>query len=223
MNNNDKCMPKLTELNAQLVALDKSDAGDDNAAIVASDEDETSSESSVASAEEASETSHENCTSCDSKYRRSEIFLTLCGHHYCPGCLHTLFDLSIKNETLFPTRCCQVSIPLDSARPFLSATLAQKFLEKRLELSTPDRTYCSRSTCSSFIPPAEISTWTSTATCFQCLTATCTICKGPAHDGNCPPDVRTQLVLDVARQQGWQRCYNCRHLVERDNGCNQIT
>jgi hypothetical protein len=30
-------------------------------------------------------------------------------------------------------------------------------------------------------------------------------------------------VLEAARENGWQRCNNCRRLVELDMGCNHMT
>ncbi|PVH71728.1 hypothetical protein DL98DRAFT_387736, partial [Cadophora sp. DSE1049] len=32
-----------------------------------------------------------------------------------------------------------------------------------------------------------------------------------------------QQVLQAADENGWQRCYSCRRLVELDIGCNHIT
>jgi hypothetical protein len=48
------------------------------------------------------------------------------------------------------------------------------------------------------------------------------VCKAN-HTGDCPEDVGLQQVLDAAQEYGWQRCYNCRRVVELDIGCNHIT
>ena len=123
-------------------------------------------------------------------------------------------------RTLFPTRCCRRGIPLTSAKLYLKPAFVCKFEQKTIEFKSPHRTYCSLSTCSSFI------TWVSItgeqATCTVCGTITCTICKSDAHSGDCPEDTATQQLLETAREEGWQLCYNCRRLVELDAGCNHM-
>ena len=210
---------------ARLTALYVSDASDETSMLAASGEDEASDESlQLASlTSNPSQSIQYECVSCTEFKRDFEILQTPCGHHYCQVCLSALFDQSTKDETLFPPRCCREIITLDSARLYVSTALAQNFSEKSLEFGSPDRTYCSQPTCASFIPPASISSETSTATCILCHTSTCTICKGTSHDDDCPEDVGMQLILGVAREQGWQRCYNCRRFVELNTGCNHIT
>lgn len=160
------------------------------------------------------------CTICDSNTPLSNVFQTPCGHHYCQECLHTLFEMSTSDENLFPPRCCRQKIPLPTARLYLSPKLVQTFEKKSIEFKTSDRTYCSQPTCSTFIASAHIAG--EQATCTACTTKTCTICKNESHDGDCPEDTATQQVLDTAREQGWQRCYNCRRVVELDVGCNHM-
>jgi len=163
---------------------------------------------------------HRQCTACDQKKPLFDIFQTPCGHHYCKECLRTLFELSTTDETLFPPRCCRQEIPLECVKRYLSPPLLHTFALKSIEFKTSDRTYCYRPACSSFIAPVNITG--ERATCPVCGTHTCTICKSNAHDGDCPEDTATQQVLETAREQGWQRCYNCRRLVELDVGCNHM-
>jgi len=61
------------------------------------------------------------------------------------------------------------------------------------------------------------------ATCPDCSTVTCTLCKAASHRGDCPADTVLQQVLQTADENRWQRCYSCRRLVELDIGCNHIT
>ncbi len=163
------------------------------------------------------------CISCGEQRHDSEVFQTLCTHYHCQQCLNTLFELSTRDETLFPPRCCRQVISVTSIRLYLDANLVQRFEEKSIEFTTPNRVYCSRPTCSAFIPPANITTTTSTATCSVCFAATCTICRGNTHNGNCPEDVEIQLTLDTAQEQGWQRCHECGAMIELDIGCYHIT
>lgn len=161
------------------------------------------------------------CISCNSGTSSSDVFWSACGHHYCKDCIQTLFEIATMDETLFPPRCCRQIIPLASVKKFLSCTLLVKFEAKSVEFSMPDRTYCCQPSCSSFIHPDHI--FGEKATCSDCKTSTCTICKNVTHDDDCPEDTTTQKVLETARQEGWQRCFKCRRLVELDIGCNHIT
>ena len=163
------------------------------------------------------------CVTCGERKRGFEVLRTPCKHYYCADCISTLFELSMTDETLFPPRCCRERIPINGARLYLTPGLLQRFDEKSEELSTPNRIYCSRPTCSAFIKPANITTSTSTATCTLCSMSTCTTCKGNAHNGDCPEDLSIQATLATAREEGWQRCTGCGAMVELDTGCNHIT
>lgn len=174
----------------------------------------------AASRRTTSMTTSRRCTACDSTKPLFDICQTPCGHFYCQECIETLFELSTNDETLFPPRCCRKNIPLQSVKIYLSAAIVRQFEEKSIEFETSDRTYCSRPACSSFIAAANFTG--EQATCQDCGTQTCTICKNDTHDGDCPQDVATQQVLETARENGWQRCYNCRRLVELDVGCNHM-
>ena len=166
-------------------------------------------------------TPRHRCIACNSERLYFDICRTPCSHYYCQECLHTLFELSTTDETLYPPRCCRQVIPLQSARLYLDSALIHTFEEKSVEFESSDRTYCCQPTCSSFITPTTIVN--ERATCAVCGTSTCTICKSNAHNGDCPEDAATQQILETAKEEGWQRCYSCRRLVELDVGCNHIT
>ena len=184
-------------------------------------EAEAESSAWAASRQKTSAEVHRQCIACDSKQPLFDIFQAPCGHYYCQECLRTLFELSTTDETLFPPRCCRQKIPLQSVKLYLSPALLHIFELKSIEFRTSDRTYCCRPACSSFITSANFTG--ERATCTACGTQVCTICKNNAHDGDCPEDTATQQVLETAREQGWQRCYNCRRLIELDVGCNHMT
>ena len=179
------------------------------------------SSTGAASRPEISVTASRPCITCNSMKPLSDVCQTPCGHFYCQECIQTLFEMAAADETLFPPRCCRQVISLSSVQIHLSPAAIRNFEKKSIEFETSDRTYCSRQTCSSFIPPVDIAN--ERATCEECGTHTCTICKTNAHDGDCPQDIATQQVLEMAREHGWQRCYNCRRLVELDIGCNHMT
>ncbi|KAI6709609.1 hypothetical protein JHW43_007879 [Diplocarpon mali] len=143
-------------------------------------------------------------------------------HEYCGSCLQDLFNASITDDTLFPPRCCRELItPSGNVRIYLSTDIVQLYEAKKIEFDTPNRTYCSNPLCSSFIRVEHISG--DQASCQRCRAVTCTICKSAAHRGDCPEDTALQLVLEVARDNGWQRCWSCHRMVELDTGCNHMT
>jgi hypothetical protein len=161
------------------------------------------------------------CIGCGDERSPSDVARCPCSHAYCRECLTSLFKASLSDETLFPPRCCGQPIPLDSCRVHLPPNLAGEFQAKKAEMETPNRTYCHQPTCSTFIPTKSIDgvkAW-----CTRCQKATCVTCKGQAHDGDCPPDAADQELLRVAAENGWQRCYSCRRLVELDHGCNHMS
>ncbi|KAG9701962.1 hypothetical protein KCU69_g6993, partial [Aureobasidium melanogenum] len=60
--------------------------------------------------------------------------------------------------------------------------------------------------------------------CPRCKTKVCTLCNNKLHTtGECPKDPETKRLVDLAREKGWQRCYNCKAMVELKEGCNHMT
>ena len=161
------------------------------------------------------------CTACQEEVRFFDIARVPCGHEYCRDCLRGLYQASMTDDSLFPPRCCRQPITSGSVRIFLTSDLVRQYEEKKIEHDTPNRTYCSNPSCSSFIRLEGITN--DRATCLDCGTITCTMCKAVDHTGDCPADSALQLVLQTATENGWQRCYSCRRLVELDVGCNHIT
>lgn len=162
------------------------------------------------------------CLACTEHFPTRDITDSPCSHGYCRGCLRDLFTLALTDETLFPPKCCNQPIPIDSVRAILSTELRGQFAAKKIEFETPNRTYCHHPTCSAFIPLPFIRG--DVAHCVQCRAETCAICKAGSHMGtDCPDDPSTQAVLELARQEGWQRCSTCKAFVELQIGCNHIS
>lgn len=161
------------------------------------------------------------CEACQDDKPYFDVIEAPCNHGYCRDCLHELFDASLTDESLFPPRCCRQNITIESVGIFLTQTLKHRFEQRKIELSTPNRTYCSMSTCSAFIRTSSINA--DVGLCAVCKTETCVICKGVAHVGDCPQDTALQQLYEVADEYNWQRCYSCRRLVELDIGCNHMT
>ncbi|KAK0650154.1 hypothetical protein DIS24_g7131 [Lasiodiplodia hormozganensis] len=212
---------------AKLTALYMSEA--DGAAMLSSglffdSDDEPKGESSSRAAKRqrnAAAAIERRCEACrDDKKFFDVATVPHCRHDYCRDCLDQLFRLSMTDESLFPPRCCRQPISLDDVRMFLSTETAREFQRKRPELETPNKTYCHVQSCSAWIPPQSIAD--EVGVCPRCRLRTCTICKGSMHVGDCPWDEATQQLLQTADGSGWQRCYNCRRVVELNTGCNHI-
>ncbi|KAG6002304.1 hypothetical protein E4U21_003255 [Claviceps maximensis] len=182
-----------------------------------SGDSETSSSTSSSS---AAAVHLRRCVACKSDVVVFKTVRCPCSHDYCRDCMTELFMGAINDESLFPPRCCETPIPLDLMRLFLSAKLLDTYKAKELEYATPNRTYCYVPTCSAFVPPTSVQD--DVATCVECQSKTCTMCKDKTHTDDCPADTLTADVLRIAAENGWQRCYSCRGVIDLIMGCNHI-
>ncbi|KAF1842825.1 uncharacterized protein K460DRAFT_290154 [Cucurbitaria berberidis CBS 394.84] len=142
-------------------------------------------------------------------------------HAYCRECIRRLFESSVTDPSHFPPRCCSKIIPLLSCTPFLPRDLIARFMARREELETANRTYCSNTGCSKWVRPVDVVG--GVATCSVCTHKTCATCKGKQHDGLCPEDKDVKELMSVAQQKRWQTCPNCKEMVELEQGCYHIT
>ncbi|XMA13408.1 hypothetical protein WAI453_006199 [Rhynchosporium graminicola] len=219
----------LERLNALYICaagndLDSDSHSEDNAMALVPYHSTSSSnaETSTWAASRKSRAPKHHCTACRDTFSFCELSRAPCTHEYCRSCLQDLFITSMTDDTLFPPRCCRQPItPSMSIRIYLTTKIVDDYEAKKVEFDTPNRTYCSNPLCSSFIRTNCVVE--ERASCQVCQVVTCTICKGTAHDGDCPEDEALNLVLETARQNEWQRCYNCNRLVELATGCNHIT
>lgn len=204
----------LAKLSALYVAapLETSDHSDD-------EHEEAEASAWAASRARAPPSIYRQCVSCQEQKQYFYTARAPCGHEYCCDCLRVLFENSMTDDTLFPPRCCRQAITTSAAQVFVPGELMKRYEQKKIEMETPNRTYCSNPVCSAFLTNIQ----DDNATCTSCGTVTCTLCKGANHGGDCPSDTALQQVLQTADENGWQRCYSCRRLVELDIGCNHIT
>lgn len=168
------------------------------------------------------------CAICLDQFPPHEVARAPCAEHeYCGRCVADLFTRSLTDESLFPPRCCgqPISIASGGVRIFLAPELVDAFLARTLEMETPDRTYCHRPGCSTFIPPRAFVMGGDVGACPRCGAHTCAVCKqeAPHPGGDCPEDRGLQEVLRVAAENEWQRCYSCHSVVELQSGCHHIS
>lgn len=162
----------------------------------------------------------DECVACAESKPVSELYQAPCDHAYCAACTTKMFEDSLKDESLYPPRCCQQDLALDSVSEELGLPFVTRFIIKGIEVATTDRTYCHVATCSTFILPCDITD--STALCESCSAETCAQCKQATHAGHCVLEIDRE-VLALAEARGWRSCSSCHVMVELREGCNHIT
>lgn len=164
------------------------------------------------------------CSICTDEVPQSTSMQSHCPerHVYCKNCLRRFVFEAMKDESMYPLKCCKVEIPNYLTENFLTPAEFQQYRELRVEYSTANRIYCTNSTCFKFIPPYSVSGIQ--ATCQLCDTKVCTLCKQESHPGRiCQRDQTLQEVLQVANGEGWRSCFRCHRIVDLMHGCNHIT
>jgi hypothetical protein len=202
------------EMMRKLVALY---VGDDQYSVAGEPSSRQGTQTSISAADSV----QRRCVACMAYVPFFETMQCPCSHEYCRGCIADLFKAAISDESLFPPRCCGQHIPLGINQIFVPAKLVGEYRAKELEYNAPNRTYCHIPTCSTFIPPKFIQE--DTGICVKCQSETCIICKGPSHEDHCPEDVAAVELLRLAAENGWQRCFSCRRMVDLSTGCNHIS
>ena len=163
------------------------------------------------------------CNACTDKFPISEIFTVDCSerHTYCRDCLKHIFTSASHDESRFPPKCCGVQIPLADIEKELSKPELEQYLAAVEEYSSGKRIYCANINCGMFIASKNVVN--DRARCQTCQTDTCAHCGSLGHEGDCPHDEILQAILEHAVREGWQRCYSCRAMVERRDGCDHMT
>ncbi|KAE8373207.1 hypothetical protein BDV26DRAFT_272572 [Aspergillus bertholletiae] len=169
----------------------------------------------------------EACVSCLETMPAGELVSLPCQHKYCNTCIRQMAATSMVDEQLFPPRCCSRKIPPETILHLLPPKERESFVSKTAEYATPvtDRWYCPAPACGKWIPSMAVKAEKSqTQACPYCSTKICTGCRGISHRvGGCSSDIGLSAVLEVARLQRWQRCFNCGAVVELIFGCDHIT
>jgi hypothetical protein len=164
---------------------------------------------------------------CGDGLRPSTAFRALCDHFYCRRCLSDLARTCLRDESLFPLKCCKQPLPMDGEYGVLARLelrLRQSFQAKATEFSTlsKNRVYCPRETCSAFLGssaqlPARVA-------CRHCPTVVCVACKQIDHGAvPCEENTALEQVKSLAREQSWQTCPGCAQIIELHQGCYHMT
>ena len=147
----------------------------------------------------------------------------------CNECLKRIFTMSVTDPQHMPPRCCtNEHIPLKHVDHLFSMKFKLLWNRKYQEYTTENRVYCPARGCGEWIKPSNIrmdsSTGRKMGRCARCKTKVCCLCNGKWHvRKDCPNDEELKRFQEVAKEAGWQRCYNCRAMVELREGCNHMT
>lgn len=129
-----------------------------------------------------------------------------------------------------PPRCCtQDHIPSKYIELLFDRDFKIKWNSKYEEYTAKDRYYCPSQRCGKWIKPSNVIKdqhgKPKYGRCSHCRIKVCCICRGRWHGsrGECPKDENVQKLEAMAKENGWQRCYNCSSIVELKDGCNHMT
>ncbi|KAK5710242.1 hypothetical protein LTR17_019077 [Elasticomyces elasticus] len=169
------------------------------------------------------------CLTCGSDdVPRASSAKLACGHRMCHECLKRVFDMSVKDPAHMPPRCCtDEHIPLKYVDKLFDLKFKVLWNRKYQEYNTKNRIYCPAPKCGEWIKPSDIhrdAQGRKYAHCQRCKTKVCTLCNNKMHRSkDCPEDPEIAKLVSQAKEQGWQRCYNCSSMVELKEGCNHMT
>jgi hypothetical protein len=151
----------------------------------------------------------------------------------CHACLRRIFQLSVTDPQHMPPKCCTADvIPLPKVENLFDNKFKANWNRKYLEYTTKNRIYCPARGCGTFIKPDHIHTDKNGGAnhgrkfgkCKKCGTKVCCLCNNKWHTSReCPKDAATQEFVKIAKEAGWQRCFNCKATVELKEGCNHMT
>ncbi|KAF2135159.1 uncharacterized protein K452DRAFT_55978 [Aplosporella prunicola CBS 121167] len=170
-----------------------------------------------------------DCIICMDEVSASRCPKLACGHNMCHSCIKRQFVLSVKDPQHMPPTCCSSAhIPLKHVERLLDTKFKIIWNKKYQEYTTKNRIYCPTKGCGEWIKPSHMhmdpSVGRKYGKCVRCKTKVCVLCNAKWHGNKeCPKDEETQRFADMAKQAGWQRCYNCKAMVELKEGCNHMT
>ncbi|KAJ9132512.1 RBR-type E3 ubiquitin transferase [Pleurostoma richardsiae] len=168
-----------------------------------------------------------DCVVCMDELPSRKTAKLKCGHRMCNHCLKRSFKLSITDPQHMPPKCCTSdNIPLKHVERLFDMTFKKNWNKKFAEYSSRNRIYCPSRRCGEWIRPEDTyhEDGRVVAKCGHCKTKVCCACNGKWHKSReCPGDDETNRLLEQAKEEGWQRCYRCKAMVELKEGCNHMT
>lgn len=173
------------------------------------------------------------CLACTEKIPTARL---ACGHQYCRACITTLVRSAMVDRSLLPARCCKIPVEVALTCEVLDPVAAAAYVARCAELTAKQKMYCEYPSCATFINldplvnPEDGSVLLPDIDCPACFRGMCTACKTRSHpDLTClewqsrEPEAQYVALSNLAKAEGWARCFSCKTFVELRTGCNHIT
>ncbi|OJD40283.1 ibr domain-containing protein [Diplodia corticola] len=172
-----------------------------------------------------------DCMVCMDEVRASRCPKLSCGHRMCHTCLKRQFELSVRDPQHMPPRCCTTEhIPLKYVERLFDTKFKVLWNKKYQEYTAKNRVYCPTRGCGEWIKPSHIrmdaTVGRKYGKCPRCRVKVCVKCNNRWHlRKECPKDddEEAHAFAEMAKESGWQKCYNCKAMVELKEGCNHMT
>ena len=169
-----------------------------------------------------------DCISCSDRLTIDELIKASCEHYYCKECFGQFIEASLQTHDGFPPKCCKIPVAFLTVAENVSAAVFNSYSARQAEIKNATALYCGVQTCGVRIEEARIDGIR--ATCMACWRDTCTQCRGEFPrkvDGKnvghvCKKDEAREKVLALAKDEGWQACYQCGNMVELNFGCHHM-
>ncbi|XP_058004677.1 E3 ubiquitin-protein ligase RSL1 isoform X2 [Hevea brasiliensis] len=189
--------------------------------------------------QEDGQPSHSFCDICAERKESNQMFSTdKCVHSYCSDCISKHVAAKIQ-ESITVVTCpglnCKAVLELETCRIKLNKGVIDLWEDALCQelISVSQRFYCPYKDCSAMLVNDKEGQEISEAECPFCHRLFCARCHVPWHSGvDCEvfqklnEDERGRedlMVMELARDQKWSRCPQCKFYVERTEGCPHMT
>ena len=168
------------------------------------------------------------CVSCSDQFAIKELVKVSCEHQYCKDCFGNFMEASLTTHDGFPPKCCKIPIAFVTVANNVSTAIFGRYSARQAEIKNATALYCGNLKCGVKIEKDKINDLR--ATCVTCWRDTCTQCRVELpqriHSRNvshvCKKDKAREQVLALAKEEGWQTCYQCGNMVALNFGCHHM-
>lgn len=161
------------------------------------------------------------CAACSDE-PGPELFIAACKDAYCGDCLVAYVESSLEPGGTFPPICCDRPLTLQLLEHHVPNDVLSRYQAKQASIKEACSLICAEPNCRLIIEEKDIVE--NVGHCSTCKRYTCKKCRTLQHKGkDCPTDAEQQEVLKIAKEKGWQPCYQCNNMIERNFGCNHMT
>jgi hypothetical protein len=166
------------------------------------------------------------CASCCQEVQAGKSLTAPCGHNFCRTCLRQMALTALETTDQFPVKCCGKEIPPTAVIRALGSRNRRRYTARSDEYAIPpsERLYCPRTKCGRWINPKYQINRLTHKVCPHCRVKICPNCRDLVHGTReCSYDPGLQSVLELAKNENWQRCFGCHAVVEKIYGtCDHV-